>query len=262
MRWRRWIALVALLLPVSASTQSVVQDGQSTRGVQQSVLGGHLVRADSTQDANTGDGSGNLYVIEAVPDRSFLKKYPGLIQNTLYHTYSRLSSGVLKGPQADSSSAKDVLGAKHLALGIGYSLDADSTAAALLMVEVRGHLTQNTDSINTFAWRGFGQREIQAPTAVTAWYDTIGDFAERNSSALTDTVNAVYGERPIWLNRTNPFRYVYVPLTNPNSGEWFSAPFVSVRVRVIRTYGGTGITAYTGVNAPPTTVNIDLLGWR
>lgn len=263
MKLRRWIALalVGLAWANVGWAQSVVQDGQSTRGVQQSTLGGHMVRSDSTQDANTGDGSGNQYTAEAYPDRTFLKKYQSIIQSTLYHTYSRISTGVLKGPQADSSSAKDVLGAKHLGLAISYTLD-DSTRAALLLIEVRGHLTQNTDSVNTFPWTAWGAHKEVYPTAIAAVIDTVGSMPTDNTFVSThvDTVNAGPTERPVWLSQTGPFRYKWVNLVNPDTGEWFSAPYVSVRVRVIRTYGIS--VANLGTQAPPTTINIDLLGWR
>src|SRR5512134_319395 len=101
-RSRKWIALALLALGVAGVVWAAneVQDGQSTYGVINSILGGHIVRGDTTQDANSGDGSGNLYVAEAYPDQTFLIKHTNILQATLYHTYSRLTSSVLKQPQA------------------------------------------------------------------------------------------------------------------------------------------------------------------
>lgn len=261
MKIRRWLALALLALPALVLAQSVVQDGQSTRGVQQSVLGGHLVGADSTQDANRGDGNGNQYTAEAYPDQTFLKFNPNILQATLFHTYSRISTGVLKGPQADSSAAVSMLGATRMALAIRYTLD-DSTSAALLMVDIRAHYATNTDSTNTFNWREWGNRTDIFPTTASVIRDTVGSFLDVTANALTDTVNAVLGERPVWLNQTNPFRAKWIPLNLPKSGaQWGGGPYVSVRARVIRTYGANGV-AYTGTNAPPTALQVDLVGWR
>lgn len=267
---RTWLALLALVALIGAAiawAESQTQDGQSTRGVQQSSLGGHLYRSDSSQWSNSGDGAGNLYTTEANPDRTFLKKYQSIIQQTLYPTYARISSSVLKGPQADSSSARDMLGANHSALAISYTLD-DSTSSALLGIEVRGHLTQNTDSVSTFFWRAWGPRNsinVAQGSAATI-RDTLGAIIgpgmglASGGSFMADTVNALISERPIWLAQTNTHRYIWMPLQDEN-GAWFAAPYMSIRARLIRVYGASGV-AYVGTQAPATVLNVDLVGWR
>jgi opacity protein-like surface antigen len=259
---RRWIALALLLavLATAAWAQSIVQDGQTTTR-QSSSLGGHIVRTDSTQDANTGDGNGNVYVREAYPDAGRLWKYQSIIQSTLYPTYARISTSVLKGPQADSSLAKDMLGANRMALALSYTL-RDSTSMALLGIQVRTHLTDNTDSVSTFIWPGWGTSTDITGAIKDSSCSSIDPLAGVNSAGIFmgDTVNALIGERPVWLHQTNVQRYRWIPLMSQR-GEWLAAPYVSVRVRIIRLYGTSGV-ARTGTTAPSTVVNLDLVGWR
>lgn len=268
MKFRRRIALAgcALILWMYgvANAQNVVQDGQSTRGVQQSILIGGINRADSTQWAFSNDGSGNLYMTDANPDRTFLYKYQSLIQNSLWRVQQcqaapTTCTWVL--PQADSSLAKLTLGARHMALLITYTLD-DSTCEALVGIEVRGHMTQNADSVSSFLWRW---RDV-VPAAI----DTAGSMATTNAgtsvglfaTTALDTANVAFFERPIVLSAINSYRAIYLPITNRSTGEWFQAPYTSIKVRVIKAYGSTACTAWTGKAGARTNLNVDLLGWR
>lgn len=272
MKQTKWLLALALLgLATTGWAQSVVQDGQSSRQVQQSLLGGHMVRSDSTQDANTGDGSGNQYTKESSPDQTFLIKRTSVIQNSLFRVGSFQSAptvGTQALPQVDSCTAQVTLGATRMALAITYTLDTDSLCGALLCVEVRGGYTTNTDSLSTFKWNwsnsfsgkavGAAARDTLGSMATTATGTTVAAFA----SIVLDTTNVSQTEKAVWLNEVGPFRHIWLPITNRDTGEWFSAPYTSVRVRIIKNYGSTACTAWTGKAAPRTSVNIDLVGWR
>ena len=252
------LAIVALVAATS------VQNGQSTNGVQKLDIVGGINDADSVGQALSFSGR-NVLVTESSPDQTFLIKRTNVAQATLYHTNS-ISAG-RKGPQADSTLVPvSMLGANRMALLIRYSLDADSGRAALLMVQVRGHYAANADSTNTFIWRAWNTREQLFPTAAATQatiVDTIGNFADIDyNSANTDTTTGSYGERPVWLNRVDPHRAIWINLVNPETGEWFSAPYVSIRVRIMRVYGSTAVTAWTGTSAPATSIQADLVGWR
>jgi len=265
---RKWMA-VALLLALAAGAahaQSVVQDGQSTRQVQQSMLGGHLYRADSTQWSNSGDGAGNLYTTEASPDRSFLYKYQNVMQvGSLWRVRQCQAAPTLCTfvlPQADSSSTMLTLGATHLALMVTYSMDADSGCASLMGLEVRGHSTANSDSVSTFKWRW--RAATASPT------DTIGSQATTSTGATVngfvttalDSTNVGPFEAPVWLNNTQPYRAIYIPLVNRDTGELFSAPYTSIKARIVKQYGSTACTAWTGKLGALTAFQITMVGWR
>jgi hypothetical protein len=266
MRLRKWIALALLGLPALASAQSVVQDGQSTRGVQQSTLGGHLVRSDSTQDANTGDGSGNQYITEANPDRTFLKKYQNVIQNVLYPTGSQILSLAQRGPQSDSTSARDMLGCKHIALKIHYTLD-DSARAALLAITVQGGYVGNNDSVSVASWRNWRAAAVPA-TWGTVPKDTIGTFSTNPAvmSYIDSTGISASDELIVVLSEIGApgnlgGRDLWINLVDPVSGEWFNAPYVSIRVRLIGVYAAS-MVRHQNAKAPATAISADLVGWR
>lgn len=225
----------------------------------------------------TGNSDGATNTREVSPEYQQLWKYQSLLQSAMYPTASVIAGGTnpaLKSPQADSSQAKNMLGANHMALAISYTLD-DSTSMALLGVQVRGHYSENTDSLSTFVWNAWGpgnSRYTAQGTAATV-RDSVGASANSSagdansgltsgSSFMADSVNCLAGERPIWLNRTAPGqqRYLWIPLETQN-GTPFSAPYVSIRWRIIRVYGASGV-AYVAKQAPVTLVNADLIGWR
>lgn len=260
------LAALALLAAGVVSAATSVQNGQSTRGVQQIDLVGGIKDADSTGQVLRFDANGNLLMSESAPPQTFLIKHTNILQGSLWRVQQcqaapTTCTQVL--PQADSSMALSTLGATRLALAIRYNLDADSACAALLCIEVRGHYAANVDSSNTFAWRWITNTTSTNP-------DTVGAMATTNTATTVgaftnsslDTTNIGLNERAVMLNSTSPFRSIFLPIYNRNTGEQFQAPYTSVRVRLLKVYGSTACTPWTGKAGPITSIQADLIGWR
>lgn len=253
MNLRKWAAVAALMLCGGVALAQVVQqDGSRTdpgrRGTGQGSLIGGIVRSDTTMRLLTMDSNGNLKTAEATP--MFNNYRTGtLVNNQLTASGTQM---------ADSNTiAIQSYDLKRIGLSFYGSPDSLSTVVRLA-VQVRGHMTQTTDSSSTFPWvrwtnaggipggTGVGifrsdsighqtgfintpttpVQSTSATVAAASSYLYPGEFMVVFNVARDDTSGA--GASHPW---SGPKGY-FVPLVGP-FGEWFWAPYMSVRVRVL-----------------------------
>ena len=253
MKWRK-IALAAVLLtvPVFVLSQTVQQDGSrldpGRRGSGQAVLIGGMISADTTMGILRTDDNGNLKVVENSP----------LISNYRTGTLINNQLGASGTAMGDSNAVPvQTYDLKRIGLSFYGIFDSLSTVVRVA-VQVRAHFTQFSDSIATMPWHrwtnaggipgGTGDGVIRA--------DSIGNVSlvaesqvpltpVQATSANSAGGGLLPGEFEVIFNYSRddttaagngkPFsapRGIYVPLTGA-MGEWFCAPYMSVRVRVI-----------------------------
>lgn len=239
---KRLAVLAAFLLfPASASAQAVVGDGQSFRGVLQGQAQVGIVRADSTAKLLTVDSDGNLKVAQSSLDRNYYKTFQ-LINNQL------TASGAA---MADSSSPQATYDLRRMGLMI-YPTAFDSLSTIVrLAVQVRAHMTNQADSASSFPWARYS---VGRSTTAGNYADSVGHWNSGYTGPLTPvqtttaTAAAPYlypGEIMVTFNfarddstangNGKPWSFpkgIYLPLVGA-LGEWFWAPYTSVRVRVI-----------------------------
>jgi len=246
---RKWMAAALLLmLPSALWAQAVVLDGASyrTQLQGQAVIG--IVRGDSTAKLLTTDASGNLQMIDADRDRDKIWFYSDAINNQF-----------LVEDAQDSTAMLNTLGWEKMALwvravctGAGTGGDCDSIRAAVFAVQVRGGPIATNDSIGAHPWVRWRD------TGVT---DTVGTFTG-NFATLVTTVDPST-EFALTINvrpdENAPPYGVFIPLRDPTSGAWWSAPFTSVRFRFIESYD-SALAAQGG--GQPVKLRADLIGWR
>lgn len=221
---KRWIAVALLLAWASgAQGQSKVHDGQSFRGVLQGSAVTGIVRADSTGKLLTTDNDGNLWTREYAPPQTFLRYHPDIIQTKL-----------VPGNQ-DTSTAKIMLGANRIYVGINYTFEEgqaswlpDSTGAVLIFLGVRAGPLDAVDSTKIY-----NAAVIVPPTAAGS-PDSIGSFSMPIPAATTARR---YAEIPIVLKgATHAWRHIYFELRDPESGQPITGPYIQLYVRVAETY--------------------------
>lgn len=243
-------ALAALIFyqPTIVLAATEGQDGQRVAGPNQNASGapvpvmvGGFEASDTTITALRLDADGNLKVVDADASRNYYKTVT-LITNQL------TASGAA---MADSSQPAATYDLARMGLFIRGQFDSLSTVVRLA-VQVRGHMTSAQDSASAFPWYrwavapgtsgaifktdsvGHGLAVTQVPlTPVQATSANSsnsgllpGEFMVVFNYARDDTTGAGNGK---------PFSYpngIYLPL-NGVSGEWFWAPYTSVRIRVI-----------------------------
>jgi hypothetical protein len=146
-------ALCALAVMVGAAwAVTDTQDGQSTRGVQQARLGGMLVRADSTMDAFTSDGSHRLQVAEGTPISSITVYYPDFYGGTAADTMS------MHGRTMDSTSVLSVVGytrVSHMLKMEGHH-GAAGNAVSIAVTALCSFGTTTNDTTMTFPLQASG----------------------------------------------------------------------------------------------------------
>ena len=250
MRIRRWLAVAVLLaLPAALLAQAVVQDGSSYRQNLQAQASGGIVRADSTMKILTVDASGNLVTTTSNP------VFNNYRTGTLINNWLFASTGTMADSNTTPVQAYDL---KRMGLFI-YGIHDSLSTVVRIAVQVRGHTNQNTDSVSTYAWLrwtnaagipggasagvfrvdSIGQpggfinipttavQTTNATVAVASPYLLPGEFEVIFNVARRDTIDGTQGGKPF----SAPLGY-YVPLTGA-MGEWFWAPYVTVRARVI-----------------------------
>lgn len=106
---RAVLAILAVMAWASvAGAVSDVHDGQLFRGVMQGRAVTMIVRADSTGDLLTSDGSHRLLVLEGVPMNTVETYYPDFFGGSAADTFS------MAGRTVDSTAVLTVLGYKRL----------------------------------------------------------------------------------------------------------------------------------------------------
>lgn len=222
------LAVLAMLFAVPAYGQTVVQDGQSTRGVQQIQLGGGIVPADSTGRAFRMTADGFLRIEEANP----------LSSNFVQSAYIIGSpAGVsLAAGAADSSAVINV--AEYRTLGLYFKLTPGTGAGRdnRIAVQIRAHLNGVSDSLSTFTWHPepVSNLGVSASTNDTtlvyghlitgsATVPWSGEFQIVADGVRNSPVNGVALVAYSYPNG------IYVQLRTPYGGFW--APYMSVRVR-------------------------------
>lgn len=239
-------ALLMLAVPIALHAQNVVQDGQSTGnhpgsttsagltippsfGVQQSLLIGGLIRADSTQKALTMDSNGNLMVSEASPAYGLLYNYPSIINQQLI------------AGNRDSSAAYPVAGANHIYLYFTV-LDTSAARISLWSLLVTRHQNTSVDSLSSWPDVPLGTNGVVA--------SGIGGFRH---NAAADTIGTMASDSSAVLNTSQPWAREYV-VVFPNgmaaprrqfsaelcdrAGKPLTAVYLSVRMRLLNVAGG------------------------
>lgn len=244
MTWRKWvIAAVLLAVPMWVWAQVVANDGSSTRGQTSGQAVGGFVIADTTLRVHRMDDSGNLKVLEAAP-LSGNYRTGNLIDNQL-----TASTGAMADSNATPIQSYDLKRVGLMVYGIHDSL----STVVRLAFQIRAHPNTNTDSTSTFPWLrwsnvatsgvfrvdSIGQplgvvnipttavQTTNATVAVASPYLLPGEFEVIFNVARRDTVDGLAAPKPF----SAPLGY-YIPLTGP-MGEWFWAPYFTVRVRVV-----------------------------
>lgn len=240
----RALAVAALVaVPVVVMAQVVAQDGQRTdpgrRAIGQGLLIGGVDRSDSTFRALTLDPSGSASTVDADRDRNFFTSQT-LIDNWV------MASGAA---MADSSTPLATHAYKRLGLMIYGIPDSASNGTVRLALQIRAHLSASTDTLSTFPWIrfsvtdsaatgidsvGHGANPAQVPlTAVQATQANSslggvlpGEIKLTFNDSRRDTTDAGGNGKPF----SSPVGF-YIPLSH--SGDWFWAPYTSVRVRVL-----------------------------
>lgn len=251
MNLRKWAAVAALFAVPLATLWSIagveVQDSKSVRGQMNFPVVGGISRADSAGRMLTMSSTGGLSIYDEARDRN---RYVtgSLINNQL------AASGAAMADSSDPVASYDL---KRVGLTFYGIFDSLSTVVRVA-VQVRAHFNTSTDSSSTFPWyrwanaggipggAGAGNFKsdsighvtlvatsqvpltaVQATSANSAGGGLLpGEFEVIFNYSRSDTTAAGNGK---------PFSAptgIYVPLVGP-LGEWFWAPYMSVRVRVI-----------------------------
>jgi len=221
---RRILAAAALLaLPVTLWAQTVTQNGQSTRGVQQGQLQGGLNYVDSTMVIPGVDPTTKgWYTQEQSPAR-----------NAIF-TQQIINNASFVIGFADSSAVLDVHAYEHLKLLIHVTPLATKTAVVHFAVQIREHWNSQVDSSSTFTeiWAG----NAPVTTAATAVADTaaVGHLFT-GSNVLPWSGEFVVDYDPARASQPTGVVYAYpsgisVPLDRIfGTNHWFDK--MSVRVR-------------------------------
>lgn len=219
-------ALLLLALPVVVIAQSVTQDGQSTRGVQQGVMVQGLVRADSTGQCLTMDGSGNLKMVDGNPARLDFRDGSVAIIN------SAIANG-----SADSSAVINV--GKYRLQGLAVRIVGSPATTIRLAIQIRFHLNSQSDSTSIFPWLPHGNVGTGASVDSLAFSSVIAPTAIlQGRSEFTLTLSQ---DAPV-ASKFGNGAAAYINL-HDWLGHEFWAPYISVRIRVIAV--STTITAAT-----------------
>lgn len=194
------------------------------------------------QNATNGakvTSTGEAYVSEYSKDRDNWRVYPNIINNQLNAT----TAGV------DSCQPQDTHDMRQLALVLYGQFDSLSTVVRLA-VEIRGHYSTATDSGSTYPWIRWPVRatfngttdvdslgQMYVGTYAVAQLTSAnqpfvgggcwpGEFMVKFSISQRDSVASgagKYGAAPygMWIQLVD------------QGGNWFQAPYTSVRIRVL-----------------------------
>jgi hypothetical protein len=178
----------------------------------------------------------------------------GIDRNQLWFWPNIMNNLGVQEDNADSSAAYLTLGWNHISLMLYPRVDADSIKAALLKVRIHRHFIQAVDTTSAFPWQRYKPGGTGGP-------DTIGSFLDAYG---TDDLGAKvdYGDILVLVKvrpgGNQPQGYA-IDLVDPRTGAWFSAPFTSVKITVVETYGASFAALGLG---PTVRWRADLIGWR
>ena len=194
-------ALLLLALPFIVFAQTVTQNTQSTRGVQQGQLTGGLGYADSTMQVPGVDPTLHAwYVAEQALARDDV------------HLFTAISNSALANAAADSSGVMDVHRYRYLKLLVkAYLTNGASNATARLAFQLREHMNSNVDTMSTFAEYPYGANsqsvvvglidttitgQTQTGSASTAWSGEFTVYVAGNRASPLNAVAAVVFSYP------------------------------------------------------------------
>lgn len=252
------VAVAALVCATQAMAVTSVQNGQSTRGTQQlDLVGG--INADSTGGVLTMS-NGALNLTDVARDRdswAILNGGQPIINDTLTVGSSfdfGGSASVTVGNFYSAESSLVISAGTYTRFALMWRVipaAGDTTTKVVLAWQVRGHISNTADTSSTFAWSPRGW-DITTP-------GTLGPFAMVDSTVAktTSTIGTVALPTefttffsPKWYSGTLTAYQAFampsgrmLPLID-QSGVWFWAPYVSVRVRCLRGASKPKVIAY------------------
>lgn len=244
MKFAKMFALAAALVAVSAIVSAHAVPLFSPTGVQDVVQ-----LPDGTYYNVAGhfscDNAGHPLTSDAYRDRDNWIVYTNAINDTISIgalLNARQAAGSTNaGFCAESTTVYPCASYKKFTLMLrvipGSGATGDTTSNIRLAVEVRKHIAQVADSASTFVWSGWNTSPTYAAT------DSIGQGYGPTISSSPGTVALYPGEHLIVFNpkqrgdRNTDYFFgppdgIALDLVD-SKGQWFWAPYISVRVRVL-----------------------------
>lgn len=221
------------------------------------------------KNAQTGaktDATGNAYVNEASKDRDF-----ALLRTVMTTSLTgRTVAGALPTAPSviqDSTEAIDVRGYNGMALML-YPTFESTVSSVTVALQIRWHYSAQVDSVSTFIEQG--ARAFPVASANATGRDTLGSFVyapatatgpSRYSASFTggDSLATPDEQVVVFTNVSGVNRGRLVRIFSPNSSAGACGPYMSVRVRFLNSYNGSGIAL--GSDAT-TRLSAYLVGWR
>ena len=251
---RASLVALAALVTAGAVRAQVGADGVKAQSLSMQRVGG-ITASDSLGRILKMDASGNLKTVDADRDRDYWTLL-GAVDDTL-GSGTALGSSTSARLQwtAESTTVAAAYPYKRFAVAIRIiPIGGDTTNVFKLAVQVRKHTAAVADSANTFGWYSW----VAGNTAAVA--DSIGhNYSGTFSSGAGQQLGPWPSERVFtfqpWRGRgdlksAQTFGWpngVMVDLIDSN-GQWFWAPYISVRVRnllgptgcrvILKLYGG------------------------
>lgn len=260
---RKWRAVVLLAgLGVFMALAARAADvGEGTKARAGGRTGQQIIVVDPTDSTRylLEGGAGGMSFNDTDRDRDQLWFYTDIINNTA------LSATQTAG-MSDSSAMLPTTGWKHMALwvyptctGGGTGGNCDSVFYATYAIQVRGGTAANNDSIGAHPWTRARNGSANAADTVGGNWTTFGfDSLQTRADPATEFILVANLSRE---KSVQPYGY-YVPLVDPRSGAWFSAPYTSIRIRALDVFNGSMVVFREGSPDNRTRVRVDLVGWR
>lgn len=158
---KRWLVIAGLLIASVAHAQTVVQNGNSTRGVQQGTLQSVLNYSDSSGVVPGGDVNLHaLYTADQSRDRDAVQ------------LFNVMSGTNLAVNAADSSGVLDVHAYRYLKLLIKITPRTGANTVVRVAFQFRECANGSTDSSSVFPEYAYGQVALGAVTTVASQIDT------------------------------------------------------------------------------------------
>ena len=206
-------------------------------------LVGGILRSDTSSKAISLDASGNAYTLEASKDRDNWIVYANAINDTFsvgsLNNTRVAAIAANAGYSAESTQVYSCGQYRRFTIFLrGIGVTGDTTTKIRLAVQVRKHIAASADSNSTFAWGGWAT----SPSFTGA--DSLGvSFSGITISSSPGPVGLYPGEHLVVLDpRQRGDRntdYFFGPPDGvaldliDSKGQWFWAPYMSVRVRCL-----------------------------
>lgn len=231
--------------------------------------------------------TGSLQVSVESPASSMVLIQPSWITTRFVYGADGVSTGWTspKCLTVDSTSVPtQTLGYTRLALLVYPQFD-NLIAAAQFAIQVNGHQYSSTDTLSSFAWSMTHPSRSGGPDSLNSLLDFKATRIQFGSGG-DDTLLTTPGERIFFIGpNLNTHSGILIPLKDTD-GTWISAPYISIRWRIMNTFG-SAFTAYgqgaafafgspavtqagvatekgtSGASTPRTVIlRADLVGWR